>query len=150
VAYEQVRTRATLSAGWRKGLLWGFVATVALTWASAAPSGYWVGAIVVTALLALVFLPVALLRVDVRAGRDGIQATCFPLVRLRFSPADIAGVRPVDGRGGVHDGMGLRHLGNRTWGLLVGGSAVEVELRNGRRWVLSTPHPEEVAAAAAA
>ncbi|MDM8083328.1 hypothetical protein QUV83_00935 [Cellulomonas cellasea] len=143
---SDVRTQATLGTGWRVGLLCLFAGTLAMTWLSAAPDQAWLEASATTAFAALVFFPVALIRVDVRAGRDGIRAGWYPWVRLRFAAEDIADIRPVDPRGGVHDGMGLRHLGEGAWGLLVGGPAVQVDLRNGRRWVLSTPRPDEVAA----
>ncbi len=142
-----VHTRAVLSGSRRRGLLWTLAGIVALVWLSAAPAGFWSGAVVVTVGVAVLILPVALMRVDVRAGQDGIRATWGPLVRLRFAASEIAAVRPVDERGGFCDGLGLRHLGDRTWGLLVGGSAVQVDLRSGRSWVLSTPLPREVAAA---
>ncbi|MCC2307200.1 hypothetical protein [Cellulomonas chengniuliangii] len=147
---ETVRTTARLSNAWRTGLQWLFTGTLAMVWLPAALTQTWIEGGAVTAFLALVFLPIARMRVDVQAGRDGIRARWAPWVRLRLAAEDIADVRPVDPRGGIQDGMGLRRLGERSWGLLVGGPAVQVELRDGRRWVLSTPLPDDIVAAVTA
>ncbi len=146
---EIVRTTARLSKGWRTGLQWLFVGTLVMVWLPAALTQTWIEGAAVTVIVALMFLPIVRMRVDMQAGHDGIRARWGPWVRLRFAAEEIIDVRPVNPRGGIQDGMGLRHPGERAWGLLVGGPAVQVDLRDGRRWVLSTPLPDDIVAAVA-
>lgn len=140
----RIHAIARLKKNWRNGLLWGFTGAVLLTWLSAAPSGFWVGALIVTAFLALVFLPVAFMRVDLLAEGHHLRAALVPLFHISVPLDRVVTAHGINGKGGFADGLGIRRLGHRSWGLLVGGPAISLELTNGRIWVISTPNPERI------
>jgi len=137
--HDALVSAATLPPRYRRGLLWVLVGAVAFTWASAAPSGYWWGAGVVSAFLVAVILPVARMRVEIRSAGDAVALVVIPIARRRLSLDLIVDVSVVEAGGGLGDGLGLRRLGKRTWGALVGGPAVRLRLRSGTSWVVSAP-----------
>ena len=118
-----------------------------MIWASVAPAGFWLGGWLVSLFVAVVCLPIAFLTTTVRISQSGIQATLFPFFRMSVRRESIATVRALEVTGDSLEGMGLRYLGNRTWGLIVGGPAIRVETVSGRTWIFSTPAPGELVAA---
>ncbi len=139
-------TTARLSANWRKALLIGFAATLVIVWVSALPSGYWFGGGIGTLLMSAGFGPLIFLSVTIHVNQAGIRATLFPIFRVSLPRDRITDVQILEASGGLQEGMGLRSMGDRTWGLVVGGPAIHVQTVSGKSWVLSTPDPARIVA----
>lgn len=122
LSQEIFRTR--MPWGYRLGvLLLGAVVTIGVAWGMAADGMN--GAVLVPALLAALFLFVALMQVTVRLEStevsvrvSGIFATRIPYHQID----DVAPGRPT----GITAGMGLRILPNSTTGYLVGGPSIRI------------------------
>jgi len=113
--------------------------------ATAIPSGV---LLITTALaMALLLLTAVVLRmtVSIEAAAENLVLRCRPFYAKHIPLADIVDASPAPASS-MTEGFGVRYLGRRTWGLLVGGPAVTIELPN-RIWIVSTPEPEATATA---
>lgn len=138
---------------WWAGVLVGVAAVGAWIgavgiWAGSAGSG--VGAVVLVVVVGL-GLPIgfATIRLDVTVDEDAVRVRLFPLMRRTIPLGDIAAVearryRPVREYGG----WGIKGWSTRKIAYnLRGDEGVDLTLRNGRRVLLGSQRPAELAAA---
>jgi hypothetical protein len=103
-----------------------------------------VGVAIATVVLLLTWF-VLNMRVTVETANSALLVRCRPFYSKAIPLEDIVDVSPAPSSS-VTEGFGIRYLGRRTWGLLVGGPAITIETPT-RTWVLSTPEPEATTAA---
>ncbi|HKX45372.1 MAG TPA: hypothetical protein VJP77_01605 [Planctomycetota bacterium] len=100
-------------------------------------------------LVSLVALWIWLLRVEVRVERERLRWRFWPMWGGSVPLADVASVEPVRFRP-IRDygGWGLRWSPWAGWCVTIGGRAgVRLTRRNGRKLLLESARPEELAAA---
>jgi len=95
----------------------------------------------------ILLLTIVVLRmtVSIESTSNALLVRCHPFYSRTIALADLVDVSPAPSSS-LTEGFGVRYLGRRTWGLLVGGPAVTVETRS-RTWIISTRDPEATAEA---
>jgi hypothetical protein len=113
--------------------------------ATAIPSGV---LLITMALAVTMFVLTALvlrMTVTIELLANNMVVRCRPFYAKTIPLADIVDASPAQSSS-MTEGFGIRYLGQRTWGLLVGGPAIAVETSN-RTWIISTPEPAVTATA---
>lgn len=113
--------------------------------ATAIPSGVLVITIALAVTMLLLTALVLRMTVGIEASAQNLVLRCRPFYAKTIPLADIVDASPA-ASSSMTEGFGIRYLGQKTWGLLVGGPAITVETPN-RTWIISTPEPEATAAA---
>ncbi|MET3904361.1 hypothetical protein [Paenarthrobacter sp. 4246] len=113
--------------------------------ATAIPSGVLLISGGLVAVIALLTVSVLRIRVTVEATEQILTVRCRPFYSKTIPLEDIVEASPSP-PSSMTEGFGVRYLGSRTWGLLVGGPAIVLETPK-RTWLISTPDPETTAAA---
>ncbi|MFJ6456208.1 hypothetical protein [Paenarthrobacter sp. NPDC091669] len=120
------------------GLLCVFIIVTAI------PSGVLLLSAGLVAVIALLTVSVLRIRVTVEATGQNLVVRCRPFYSKTIPLEDIVDASPAPSSS-MTEGFGVRYLGRRTWGLLVGGPAIVLETPQ-RTWLISTPDPETTAA----
>ncbi|WP_242703401.1 hypothetical protein [Arthrobacter sp. D5-1] len=108
------------------------------------PSGVLLISAGLVAVIALLTVSVLRIRVTVEATEQSLTVRCRPFYSRAIPLKDVVDASPAPSSS-MTEGFGVRYLGQRTWGLLVGGPAIVLETP-GRTWLISTPDPESTAA----
>ncbi|MET4539530.1 hypothetical protein ABIE37_001302 [Arthrobacter bambusae] len=120
------------------GLLCVFIIVTAI------PSGVLLLSAGLVAVIALLTVSVLRIRVTVEATGQNLVVRCRPFYSKTIPLEDIVDASSAPSSS-MTEGFGVRYLGRRTWGLLVGGPAIVLETPQ-RTWLISTPDPETTAA----
>ncbi|VXC56084.1 conserved hypothetical protein [Arthrobacter sp. 9V] len=112
--------------------------------ATAIPSGVLVMSAALVAVIALLTVWVLRISVTIEATGQNLTVRCRPFYSKTIPLQDIIDASPAASSSMI-EGFGVRYLGQRTWGLLVGGPAIVLETPR-RTWLISTPDPEYTAA----
>ncbi|WP_026546964.1 hypothetical protein [Paenarthrobacter nicotinovorans] len=121
------------------GLLCVFIIVTAI------PSGVLLISAGLVVLIALLTVSVLRIRVTIEATEQNLVFRCRPFYSKTIPLEDIIDASPAPSSS-LTEGFGVRYLGQRTWGLLVGGPAMVVETPT-RTWLISTPDPGSTATA---
>ncbi|WP_309138327.1 hypothetical protein [Paenarthrobacter sp. CM16] len=121
------------------GLLCVFIIVTAI------PSGVLLISAGMVAVIALLTVSVLRIRVTIEATEQNLTVRCQPFYAKTIPLEDIVDASPAPSSS-MTEGFGVRYLGQRTWGLLVGGPAMVMETPT-RTWLISTPDPESTATA---
>ena len=121
------------------GLLCVFIIVTAI------PSGVLLICAGLVAIIALLTVSVLRIRVTIEATEQNLTVRCQPFYANTIPLEDIIDASPAPSSS-LTEGFGVRYLGQRTWGLLVGGPAMVVETPT-RTWLISTPDPGSTATA---
>ena len=129
-----------------KGLIWGIVsASVMVLIVSALVSDILVPGLLIAAGILAFTWTVVRITVSIVVAEEKIVLRCAPFYSTEVPISDVVAVATAPDTS-LSDGYGFRVMGKNSRGLLVGGGAVALETKN-RRWIVSTGHPEKVAAA---
>ncbi|MFW0772926.1 hypothetical protein ACLRGI_07125 [Paenarthrobacter nitroguajacolicus] len=112
--------------------------------AMAIPSGVLLISTGLVAVIALLTVAVLRITVTVEATDQTLVVGCRPFYSRTIPLEDIVDASPAP-PSSLTEGFGVRYLGQRTWGLLVGGPAIVLETPRRTR-LISTPNPESTAA----
>lgn len=99
----------------------------------------------IAVLVLLLTWRVLTIKVTTEASQQNIVVRCHPFYSKSIPMQHIVDASPAPSSS-LTEGYGIRYLGQGTWGLLVGGPAINIETTN-RTWIISTPDPESTAAA---
>ncbi|WP_311213592.1 MULTISPECIES: hypothetical protein [unclassified Arthrobacter] len=113
--------------------------------ATAIPSGVLLISAVLVAVIALLTVSVLRISVTIEATGQNLVVRCRPFYSRTITLEDIIDASPAPSSS-MTEGFGVRYLGQRTWGLLVGGPTIVLETPQ-RTWLISTPDPEAAATA---
>ena len=113
--------------------------------ATAVPSGVLLITIALAVAILLITALVLRLTVTIEATDQNLVLRCRPFYSRVIPWDDIVDASPSPSSS-LTEGFGIRYLGQKTWGILVGGPAITIETTN-RTWMISTPDPEPRAAA---
>lgn len=105
-------------------------------------SGETLFGIITAALLVVITLAVALMRVTITVDDDGVHGRCLGIFRMHFRWGEITAVEEGDSTG-VLAGAGYRILADGSVGLLVGGPTVRLHTSR-RHYLLSASEPQAV------
>ncbi|MCT9871964.1 hypothetical protein [Paenarthrobacter aurescens] len=119
------------------GLLCVFIIVTAI------PSGVLLLSTGLVAVIALLTVSVLRISVTIEATDQNLVVGCRPFYSKTIPLEDIVDASPAPSSS-MTEGFGVRYLGRRTWGLLVGGPAIVLESPQ-RTWLISTPDPETTA-----
>ncbi|SDW76310.1 hypothetical protein SAMN04487912_104360 [Arthrobacter sp. cf158] len=111
---------------------------------TAIPSGVLLVSAGLVAVIALLTVSVLRITVTIEATDQNLTVRCRPFYSKTIPLQDIVDAAPAPSSSMI-EGFGVRYLGQRTWGLLVGGPAIVLETPS-RTWLISTPDPEFTAA----
>ncbi|MNI82143.1 hypothetical protein D3C73_1388240 [compost metagenome] len=113
--------------------------------ATAIPSGVLLISLALAVLMLLLTALVLRMTVSIESTERTLVVRCRPFYSRTVPLKDIVDASPAPSSS-LPEGFGIRYLGRKTWGLLVGGPAIVIETPN-RTWIISTPNPESTAAA---
>jgi|GEM_PF-2022976 len=112
---------------------------------TAIPSGLLLINIALAAAIMLLAASVLRMAVSIESTDHALVLRCSPFYSRTVPLEDITDVSPAP-PSSLTEGFGIRYLGQRTWGLLVGGPAITMQTPT-RTWIVSTPEPESTSAA---
>ncbi|MGF6834149.1 hypothetical protein QF015_002331 [Paenarthrobacter sp. TE4293] len=112
--------------------------------ATAIPSGVLLISGGLVAVIAVLTVAVLRISVTIEATEQSLTVRCRPFYSKTIPLEDVVDASPAPSSS-MTEGFGVRYLGRRTWGLLVGGPAIVLETPQ-RTWLISTPDPESTAA----
>jgi hypothetical protein len=81
--------------------------------------------------------------VSIDVDSENVVIRCKPFYGRKISLSDVIAAMPAS-ETTMTEGYGVRALGDKTWGVLVGGPAVALQTST-RRWIVSADRPNAVA-----
>jgi hypothetical protein len=127
-----------------KRIIWGIVVASCIVVLVSAVAGNILvpGMAIVLGIAALTWLILSM-TVSIDVGSENVVIRCKPFYAKTISVSDVIAAKPAS-ETTMTEGYGVRALGDRTRGVLVGGPAVALESST-RRWIVSADQPSAVA-----